>query len=107
MPREVAITTPWLRIEGRGTEPMPVCSIGDMTSRESKMPTYTFFPEEHDFEPEELVADGPQQMLGAIYGCGWNKARVLQDGAYIFTVSRSVDGVWSILPGLPGADGGS
>lgn len=65
------------------------------------MPTYTFFPEEHDFEPEELVADGPQQMLASVYGYGWNKARVLEDGKYIFTVSRSVNGVWSILPGLP------
>jgi len=68
------------------------------------MPTYTFLPEEHDFEPEELVADGPEELLSAVYGYGWNKARVLQDGAYVFTVSRSVNGMWSILPGLPEGD---
>jgi hypothetical protein len=68
------------------------------------MATYTFFPEEHDFEPEELEADGPQEMLASVYGYGWNKARVLEDGKYLFTVSRSVSGVWSILPGLPDED---
>jgi len=68
------------------------------------MPMYTFFPEEHDFESEELVADGPEEMLSAIYGFGWNKARVFEDGEYLFTVSRSITGMWSILPGLPGDD---
>lgn len=68
------------------------------------MPTYTFLPEEHDFEPENLVADGPEAMLASVYGFGWNKASVFEDGQYLFTLSRSVSGIWSILPGLPGAD---
>ena len=65
------------------------------------MPTYTLIPDEHDFEPEELVADGPAELLSKVYSYGWNAARVLGDGTYLFTVSRSSRGVWSILPGLP------
>jgi hypothetical protein len=73
----------------------------DTKGPERRMPTYTFFPEEHDFEPEEIVADGPEELLSSVYGFGWNKARVMQDGVYVFTVSRSISGLWSILPGLP------
>lgn len=65
------------------------------------MPTYTLIPLEHDFEPEELVAGGPAQLLNKIYGYGWNSAQVLQDGEFVFVVSCSAAGVWSIMPGLP------
>lgn len=65
------------------------------------MPIYTFIPDEHDFEPEQVEADGPKDLLTKVYGYGWNKARVLQDGEFVFTVSRNSDGVWAILPGLP------
>lgn len=68
------------------------------------MPTYTLVPDEHDFEPEEFTAEGPAQLLEMVYGCGWNAARVLQDGMFVFVVARSASGVWSILPGLAGAD---
>ena len=64
------------------------------------MPTYTLIPDEHDFDPEELVADGPGDLLARVYGFGWNRARVLQDGRFVFTVAQSLEGVWSILPGL-------
>ena len=69
------------------------------------MPTYTLVPEEHDYEPEELIAESPKALLGGVYDAGWNRARVLQDGRYIFTLSRDVSGAWAILPGLPEADG--
>jgi len=65
------------------------------------MPTYTLLPDEHDFEPEEFEATGPEHLLEMVYGQGWNSARVLQDGTFIFTVARSPSGVWSIMPGLP------
>jgi hypothetical protein len=67
------------------------------------MPIYSLIPDEHDFEPEELIADGPRELLNEIYGQGWNKARVLQDGHFVFTVARNAGGVWAILPGLPDA----
>lgn len=68
------------------------------------MPTYTLVPDEHDYEPEELIADDPRDLLNKVYGYGWNAARVLQDGTFIFTVCRNVDGVWAILPVLPDAE---
>lgn len=68
------------------------------------MPTYTLIPDEHDYEAEELIADGPGQLLAMVYRYGWNAARVLQDGRYIFTVALDSNGVWSILPGLPDSD---
>lgn len=68
------------------------------------MPTYTLVPDEHDFEPEEFAAEGPAHLLEMVYECGWNSARVLQDGKFAFVVARSVSGIWSILPGLADTD---
>jgi hypothetical protein len=65
------------------------------------MPTYTLIPDEHDFEAEELVADGPRELLTKIYDYGWNKARVLEEGQFLFTLARSTSGAWAILPDLP------
>lgn len=69
------------------------------------MPTYLLVPDEHDFEPKEMIADDARQLLATVYGQGWNSARVLMDGKFVFTVARSVNGMWSILPGLPECDG--
>lgn len=67
------------------------------------MLTYTLIPDEHDFEPEELTAENPSDLLNKVYGYGWNKARVLLDGQFMFTLARSPAGAWTILPGLPEA----
>lgn len=65
------------------------------------MPLYTLIPDEHDFEPEEIVAADAAALLGEIHSFGWNAARVLKHGKFVFTLSRSTKGFWSILPGLP------
>jgi hypothetical protein len=65
------------------------------------MPVYTLIADEHDFEPEEIIAADAAQLLCAVHGFGWNRARVLQDGVYVFTVSLNPEGFWSILPDLP------
>lgn len=67
----------------------------------STMPVYTLIPDEHDFEPEEIEAADAAQLLTSIHGFGWNRARVLRDGTFAFTVSMNPQGFWSILPGLP------
>ncbi len=68
------------------------------------MPTYTLVPDEHDYEPVEMEADSPRQVLGMVHRQGWNAARVLQDGEYAFTISLNPQGFWSIVQGLPDAD---
>ena len=65
------------------------------------MPVYMLIPDEHDFEAEELIAADAAQLLASIHGFGWNRARVMQDGEYVFNVARSPQSVWSILPALP------
>lgn len=65
------------------------------------MPVYTLIPGEHDFDVEEIVAADAARLLEEIHGFGWNAAQVLQDGKFVFMVSRNVKGFWSILPGLP------
>lgn len=65
------------------------------------MPLYNLIPDEHDFEPEEIEAADAATLLAEIHGFGWNAARVMQDGKFVFTLSRNPRGFWSILPGLP------
>lgn len=68
------------------------------------MPVYTLIPDEHDFDLEEIAAADAAALLAKIHGFGWNAARVLQDGKFVFTLSRNPKGFWSILPGLPDGD---
>lgn len=56
------------------------------------MPVYTLIPEEHDFEPEDIEAGDARQLLAKVHEFGWNKARVPQDGHYVFTVAMNPTG---------------
>lgn len=70
------------------------------------MPRYTLIPDEHEFDQVEIVAADAGRLLAMIHRVGWNAARVLQDGRYIFTVALNPKGYWAVLPGLPeSADG--
>lgn len=60
------------------------------------MPHFTLIPSEHDFEPEEFVAEDPGQALGLIHRLGWNAADLQQDGEYLYSLALNPEGVWSI-----------
>lgn len=60
------------------------------------MSLFTLTSDDLALTPHEFVANDAGQVLCIIHRLGWRAADIRQDGRYLYSLSLSEDGVWSL-----------